>query len=99
MELAEWIYSRAEQYRAGNNRNPVQQAEHDRYNFELTPAQRTRIQFLDWQKRNKEKRLRGLKAWRDFRASQLEGFNILFERYGIRWPIRPFPDWLDRYIK
>lgn len=83
--IAIWVYGRAAaEYRG--KRNSVELAELDRYKLELNEAQRRRIPFLEWQKRHKEKRLRGLQVLRRLKAPG-------------KAKVLRLPDWLESYIK
>ena len=79
MNLADWIYSKAEEYRQTEIKKPIERAESDLY---LTSEKSQ--PYEKWQKRTKDKRLRGLQAWR---------------RYAASAPKNSLPGWLKRYIK
>jgi hypothetical protein len=90
MNLADWFYSVVEQYRQAGNKKPVQQAESDLY--ELT-HDKPSSDFEKWHKHYKERRLRGLQAWRSL-AQQVRLFPGEAKALG-----QTFSDWLDRHIK
>ncbi len=86
MNIADWIYSLAEKHRAAQSKMPIEEAEIELYNLIFDSEQRKRLSYLAWQKPIKEKRLRGLKAWREWGS--------LLKSHGD-W----YPQWLERYIK
>ena len=89
MHLADWFYRTAEEYRQAGNKKPVQQVESDLY--ELTRDEASN--WEKWQKRYKERRLRGLQAWRSL-AQQCRRFPDAAKAIGQK-----LPDWLEQCIK
>lgn len=88
MELADRIYRRADELRKGGSTKPVEDAEREIYDRAFTRSQREgNSHFSKWERKIKNKRLRGLKAWR--RLSQ--SFGELERELGIE-----LPPWLKR---
>jgi hypothetical protein len=90
MHLADWIYTVAnDDYCRG--RKPVEQAMLDLYDLTLDGSEQKHHPFTIWERRIKEKRLRGLNAWR-LLAHQIRKQPDLAKAIG-----QTLPDWLERY--
>jgi hypothetical protein len=89
MHLADWFYDKVEEYDQAGVKKPVQQAESDLCDLAWDGAG----PYDRWQKLMKDRRLRGLRAWRAWARQVCDQQSTGRAREGS------FPAWLSRFMK